>query len=346
MNGLSPRSPTYELLKHVEFAPRVDTENFPDPENTLEALSLFYLPNIEHLRVCIDNPIEFSWPCLTPPNPLMLTSLELDRIREVRLEQLLSALKNLRKLKYNWFFQADMDPKWDDELIFAAVRSELESGGFSEKEHLKQITLPGSNYIDEDEEVNYFWTRKLDGRVKVWYNDYPNKPTWREAGEIADGVGTSGANVRYGTLSSTGRVDYIPLDRKTGAIAAWLNGCNDFDASEKKHKITIFQRNVHGNKRMWGITEYPLEGRQPKDHCDLTGKYSRSSQISPNDPDDAEYPTLVTNNDKIYGKECYYIGSPYSPLGKLIIRENALLELDESRNLAMPKTGAGQRQYR
>ncbi|KAJ4199065.1 hypothetical protein NW767_008648 [Fusarium falciforme] len=166
--------------------------------------------------------------------------------------------------------------------------------------------------INGDGKADYVWPRKLDGRVKVWYNDYPNKPTWREAGEIAGGVGTSGANIRYGTLSSTGRVDYIPVDPKTGAIAAWLNGCNDFDASEKKHKITIFQRNVHGNKRMWGITEYHLQGKQPKDHCDLTGKYSRSSQISPNDPDDAEYPTLVTNNDKIYGKQCYYIGSPYS----------------------------------
>ncbi|KAJ4208903.1 hypothetical protein NW759_013504 [Fusarium solani] len=172
--------------------------------------------------------------------------------------------------------------------------------------------------LNGDGKADYVWTRKLDGRVKVWYNNYPNKPTWREAGEIAGGVGTSGANVRYGTLSSTGRADYIPVDPKTGAIAAWLNGCNDFDTSEKKHKITIFQRNVHGNKRMWGITEYPLQGKQPKDHCDLTGKYSRSSQISPNDPDDAEYPTLVTNNDKIYGKQCYYIGSPYS-LGGLIV---------------------------
>ncbi|EEU39961.1 uncharacterized protein NECHADRAFT_79716 [Fusarium vanettenii 77-13-4] len=256
MDDLSPQLPTYDLLKHVEFAPRVDTENFPGPENTLEALSLFYLPNLEHLTVCIDNPIEFSWPCSAPPNPLLLTSLELDRIRETRLEPLLSALKNLRKLQYNWFFQADMDPKvsnsvvrldtmatalavlkdtlteltitgetqpalslseydppdvtfqgslgqlsqlhrlkrmhipwvfvmgmsdpspgrigsilppsleclrlpayvwctddneWHDELIFAAVKSELESGGLSGMEHLKRITLPGSYHMNEEE---------------------------------------------------------------------------------------------------------------------------------------------------------------------------------------------------
>ncbi|KAM6540407.1 hypothetical protein FALCPG4_002124 [Fusarium falciforme] len=253
MDGLPPRLPVYESLKHVELAPRVDTDHFLDPENTLDALSLFYLPNIEHLSVCIDNPIEFSWPCSTPPNPLLLTSLELDRIRETRLEPLLSALKNLRKLQYNWFYQADMDPKvsnrvvkldtmaaalavlrdtlteltitgetqpalsmgeydppditfqgslgqlsqlhmlkrmnipwvfvmgmtkpspgrigsilppsledlelaahvwctddneWDDEMIVAAIKSELESGAMSEMKNLKSVILPGSCYMD------------------------------------------------------------------------------------------------------------------------------------------------------------------------------------------------------
>lgn len=117
MDGLPPRSPAYESLKHVELAPRVDTDNFLDPENTLDALSLFYLPNIEHLSVCIDNPIEFSWPCSTPPNPLLLTSLKLDRIREIRLAPLLSALKNLRKLHYHWFYQPDMDPKVSNRIV-------------------------------------------------------------------------------------------------------------------------------------------------------------------------------------------------------------------------------------
>ncbi|KAI8671881.1 F-box domain-containing protein [Fusarium keratoplasticum] len=117
MDGFPPRLPVYESLKHVELAPRVDTDHFLDPENTLDALSLFYLPNIEHLSVCIDNPIEFSWPCSTPPNPLLLTSLELDRIRETRLEPLLSALKSLRKLQYNWFYQADMDPKVSNRVV-------------------------------------------------------------------------------------------------------------------------------------------------------------------------------------------------------------------------------------
>lgn len=140
MGGLPPRLPAYESLKHVELAPRVDTDHYLDPENTLEALSLFYLPNIEHISVCIDNPIEFSWPCSTPPNPLLLTSLELDRIRETRLEPLLSPLKNLRKLHYNWFYQADMDPKVSSRVVrldtMAAALALL-------KDTLTELTITG-----------------------------------------------------------------------------------------------------------------------------------------------------------------------------------------------------------
>lgn len=81
--------------------------------------------------------------------------------------------------------------------------------------------------INGDGKADYVWTRKLDGRVMVWYNEYPEKPTWREGGEIARGVGTSGANVRLARLHSTGRADYIAMEPKTGALAAWLNGCDD-----------------------------------------------------------------------------------------------------------------------
>ena len=81
--------------------------------------------------------------------------------------------------------------------------------------------------INGDGKADYVWTRKLDGRVNVWYNEYPKKPTWREGGEIAEGVDTSGANIRYATLTSSGRADYVAIDPKEGSIAAWLNGCDN-----------------------------------------------------------------------------------------------------------------------
>lgn len=64
--------------------------------------------------------------------------------------------------------------------------------------------------------------------AKVWYNNYPNKPVWREGGVFASGVGANGDNVRYGIMQHTGRASYIVLDPTTGALAAWLNGCENF----------------------------------------------------------------------------------------------------------------------
>ncbi|CAG9998460.1 unnamed protein product [Clonostachys byssicola] len=77
--------------------------------------------------------------------------------------------------------------------------------------------------------VDYVWTRKLDGRVRVWFNDYPKKPTWREGGGIAEGVGTSGANIKYAKLTTSGRADYVAINPEQGSIAAWLNGCANPD---------------------------------------------------------------------------------------------------------------------
>jgi hypothetical protein len=79
--------------------------------------------------------------------------------------------------------------------------------------------------INGDGKADYVWTRKLDGRTLVWYNNYPNSPRWREGGNIAGGVGTAGSNIRWGKLTSTGRADYLAVEPYTGAVAAWLNGC-------------------------------------------------------------------------------------------------------------------------
>lgn len=64
----------------------------------------------------------------------------------------------------------------------------------------------------------------MDGRVHVWFTDYPKKPTWRDGGEVAEGYGTSGANIKYAKLTTSGRADYVAIDPEQGSIAAWLNG--------------------------------------------------------------------------------------------------------------------------
>lgn len=43
---------------------------------------------------------------------------------------------------------------------------------------------------------------------------------------IASGVGAVGADVRWGRMEKTGRYSYLALSPNTGALRAWLNGCN------------------------------------------------------------------------------------------------------------------------
>ncbi|KAG5655345.1 hypothetical protein KAF25_006848 [Fusarium avenaceum] len=101
--------PNLQSLKDVSVASTLETDPNLDPENTAEALSIFYLPNIRTLSVSIDNPVHFTWPGLLPPNPAFLTSLEIHRLRECHLPPILSATKGLKQLRYNWFYRPDLD---------------------------------------------------------------------------------------------------------------------------------------------------------------------------------------------------------------------------------------------
>ncbi|KAM0426176.1 hypothetical protein ACHAPT_008521 [Fusarium lateritium] len=83
--------------------------------------------------------------------------------------------------------------------------------------------------INGDGKADYVWKKPIDGSVRVWINEYPNLPAWRDIGIIAEGVGTSGNNIRWATLQEGGRPDYIIVDPKTGALGAWLNGCEKDD---------------------------------------------------------------------------------------------------------------------
>ena len=171
--------------------------------------------------------------------------------------------------------------------------------------------------VNGDGKADYVWTRKLDGRVKVWYNEYPDKPTWREGGEVAEGVGTSGANIRYGKLQSTGRADYIAVDPESGAIAAWLNGCSSPEPTKKKHRVYVLDSKTDDADHMWLFVERPLEGPTPAHWCNLRAKYHRGRAYDENDPKDARYPSEATDLDTLHGKDCYYVGSPYQ-IGRFV----------------------------
>jgi hypothetical protein len=169
--------------------------------------------------------------------------------------------------------------------------------------------------MNGDGKADYVWTRRLDGRVKVWYNDYPKKPTWREAGEIAGGVGTSGANVRYAKLQSTGRYDYVAVDPGTGAIGAWLNGCGDPDTSKKKHRITVV-RDVDDRNGRWNVLEKPVDEDWPSNYC-FRSEDSRGTQGLNSEPKDADFPFALVTIKRLYDHTCFYLGGAYR-VGQLV----------------------------
>lgn len=167
-----------------------------------------------------------------------------------------------------------------------------------------------------DGKADYLWINPVNGIVRAWINNYPKSPAWVDSGEYAGSVGTSGANIRFAKLQLTGRASLVVVDPSTNAIAAWLNGCDDLDTSEKKHRITITHSSTLATDKRWSVTEHPLDGDSLKDYCDLTGTYNRGSQLSPDDPDDAKFPTSIKDISKLYGNRCTYMGTP-DAIGRL-----------------------------
>ncbi|KAF4982276.1 hypothetical protein FZEAL_2062 [Fusarium zealandicum] len=133
------------------------------------------------------------------------------------------------------------------------------------------------------------------------------QPTWREAGEIAGGVGTSGANIRYGKLLSAGRADYVTIDTKTGAIGAWLNSCGDADKSEKKHRISVV-RIMHPNHySLSGVFQKSVAEDVPKDFCNSNNKKNLRGTVKPADEDeDVKYPSAINGMENLYNdQDCF-----------------------------------------
>ncbi|EJP60792.1 uncharacterized protein BBA_10260 [Beauveria bassiana ARSEF 2860] len=101
--------PAYKILRHVTSKFRAKEYYHDDICNAADVLPLFYLPSIENLSVSIDNPAEFTWPASHAPAPSSIVSLDIYRLRESRLEPVLSVLKGLQRLHWHWFYQPDLD---------------------------------------------------------------------------------------------------------------------------------------------------------------------------------------------------------------------------------------------
>lgn len=73
----------------------------------------------------------------------------------------------------------------------------------------------------------------MDGSVIAYANHGPQPNggwLWipiNNAKPIASGTGAVGRDVRFGRMEKTGRHSYLTLSPNTGALRAWLNGCNE-----------------------------------------------------------------------------------------------------------------------
>lgn len=73
---------------------------------------------------------------------------------------------------------------------------------------------------------------QLDGSAIVYKNLGPKPDGWgwapmNDGHSIASGVGAVGRDVRWGRMEKTGRNSYLTVSPNSGALRAWLNGCDN-----------------------------------------------------------------------------------------------------------------------
>ncbi|CZR50217.1 uncharacterized protein PAC_00089 [Phialocephala subalpina] len=91
--------------------------------------------------------------------------------------------------------------------------------------------------IDGDGKVDYLWVDRLSGETRMLKNGGEGGDgnwIWTFKGEIATGVGTNGAVVRFADLSGSGRSDYLNVVPWSSGVTMWENGCSDGGSSSSK----------------------------------------------------------------------------------------------------------------
>ena len=95
-------------------------------------------------------------------------------------------------------------------------------------------------------------------------------PAWLPMGEIAGGVGTSGQTIRYATLQHTGRASYIAVNPTNGALAAWLNGCDNLGVPNGRPVAEIvFYRTLSNGAPLHYIYQWKVIEESPQAEQEL-----------------------------------------------------------------------------
>jgi len=103
--------------------------------------------------------------------------------------------------------------------------------------------------LNNDGRADYIWLDK-SGKATAFLNhqsQFPNLvPLWIPIGVLAGGVGQPRENIRFGDINSDGKADYIYINRKTGAMTAWLNAAS---GGSEQQSDSLFFADMDGDGR-------------------------------------------------------------------------------------------------
>lgn len=116
--------------------------------------------------------------------------------------------------------------------------------------------------------------------------------------------------MRFATLQVRGWPDYLAVDRQTGALGAWLNGCDDLGSSPRENQLFIV-------KNSYGASGDGVPLWEVYDTSDPCKKGQVGAQpIKEEDPLDAKFPSRLYKFERKPGKTCEYHGTNDAP-GKM-----------------------------
>ncbi|CAH0033923.1 unnamed protein product [Clonostachys rhizophaga] len=130
--------PTFDHLKKMVYAKRLDYKVWERNEISLSTMSLFYLPAVTDMTVRMSNPDVFEW-LVDVPTLNYLTSLDIGWFVEPYMAQLLPCVPNLKSLYWSWIYHQSPNEDMEETIldfnkiveILSNIKESLETFVFS-----------------------------------------------------------------------------------------------------------------------------------------------------------------------------------------------------------------------
>lgn len=113
------RLPDFQHLRDVSFLSRIYWDEARDKKikNTVDILPVLYLTSLQRMSASIDNSATFTWPAANLPVPSNLTSLDLTKIRETYLGEVLSVTPKLKTLRWKFYYDFGIHDAFNQPIV-------------------------------------------------------------------------------------------------------------------------------------------------------------------------------------------------------------------------------------